>query len=46
MKLSKMSHDHQMVVLNYSPHVLTGILKSLLCKGLNLVISPDKLEYS
>ena len=46
MKLSKISHDHQMVVFNYSPHVLTGILKSLLCKGLNLVISPDKLEYS
>ena len=43
---SKMSHDPQKVIFNYSSHVLTESEKSLLCKGLNFAIPPDKLEYS
>ena len=41
-----MSHDPQKVIFNYSSHVLTESEKSLLCKGLNFAIPPDKLEYS
>ena len=43
---SKTSHDPQKVIFNYSSHVLTESAKSLLCKGLNFAIPPDKLEYS
>ena len=43
---SKTSHDPQKVILNYSSHVLTESEKSLLCKGLNFAIPPDKLEYA
>ena len=43
---SKTSHDPQKVIFNYSSHVLTESEKSLLCKGLNFAIPPDKLEYS
>ena len=41
-----MSQDPEKVVFNYSSHVLTESEKSLLCKGLNFVIPPGKLEYS
>ena len=43
---SKTSHDPQKVIFNYSSHVLTESEKSLLWKGLNFAIPPDKLEYS
>ena len=43
---SKTSHDPEKLIVNYSSHVLTGKEKSLLCKGLNFTIPPDKLEYS
>ena len=43
---SKMSHNPQKVVFNYYSHVLTESGKSLLCKGLNFAIPPDKLKYS
>ena len=43
---SKTSHDPQKVIFNYSSHVLTESEKSLLCKGLNFAIPPDKLEHS
>ena len=43
---SKTSHDPQKVIFNYSSHVLTESEKSLLCKGLNFAIPPDKLEYA
>ena len=42
---SKTSHDTKKVIFNYSSHVLTESEKSLLCKGLNFAILPDKLEY-
>ena len=45
-KSSKMSHNPQKVILNYSSHVLSESEKSLLCKGLNFTIPTDKLEYS
>ena len=43
---SKTSRDPQKVLFNYSSHVLTESEKSLLCKGLNFAIPPDKLESS
>ena len=43
---SKTSHDPEKVICNYFFHVLTESEKSLLCKGLNFAIPPDKLEYS
>ena len=43
---SKTSHDPQKVIFNYSSHVSTESEKSLLCKGLNFAIPPDKLEYA
>ena len=43
---SKMSHNPQKVIFNYSSNVLTESEKILLCKGLNFAIPPDKLEYS
>ena len=43
---SKTSHNPQKVIFNYSSHVLTESEKSLLCKGLNFAIPPDKLEYA
>ena len=42
----KTSHDPQKVIFNYSSHALTECEKSLLCKGLNFAIPPDKLECS
>ena len=43
---SKTSHDPEKGIFNYSSHVLTNSEKSLLCKGLNFAIPPDKLECS
>ena len=43
---SKTSNDPQKVIFNYSSHVLRESEKSLLYKGLNFAIPPDKLEYS
>ena len=43
---SKVSHDPQKVIFNYSSHVLTESEKSLLCKGLKFDFPPDKLQYS
>ena len=40
------SHDPEKVIFNYSSHVLTESEKSLLCKGLNFAIPPNKLQYS
>ena len=43
---STTSNDPQKVIFNYSSHVLRESEKSLLYKGLNFAIPPDKLEYS
>ena len=45
-KSSKTLHDPEKVIYNCSSHVLKENEKSLLCKGLNFAIPPDKLEYS
>ena len=45
-KSSKTLHDPEKVIFNCSSHVLKESEKSLLCKGLNFAIPPDKLEYS
>ena len=46
LELSKVSHDPDKIIFNYSSYTLTKSDKSLLCKGLNFAIPPDKLEYS
>ena len=46
LELSKFLHDLDKILFNYSSYTLTKSEKSLLCKGLNFAISPDKLEYS
>ena len=46
LEVSKVSHDPDKIIFNYSSYNLSKSEKSLLCKGLNFVISPDKLEYS
>ena len=45
-KSSKTLHDPEKVIYNCSSHVLKENEKSLLCKGLNFAIPPDKLECS
>ena len=44
--VSKVSNDLDRISFNYSSHNLSKIEKSLLCKGLNIAIAPNKLEYS
>ena len=46
LEVSKVSHDPDKIIFNYSSHELSKSEKSLLCKGLNFAIPPDKLEYS
>ena len=46
LEVSKVSHDHDKIIFNYSSHELSKREKSLLCKGLNFAIPSDKLEYS
>ena len=46
LEFSKVSHDLNKVILNYSSYTLSKSEKSLLCKGLNVALPPDKLEYS
>ena len=43
---SKTSHEPQKLIFNYPSHVLTESEKSLLCKGQNFAIPPNKFEYS
>ena len=46
LEVSKASHDPDEIIFNYSSDNLSKTEKSLLCKGLNLAIPPDELEYS
>ena len=46
LEVPKVSHDPDKIILNYSSQKLSKSEKSLLCKGLNFAIPPDKLEYS
>ena len=46
LEFSKVSHDPDQIIFNYSPYTLSKSEKGLLCKGLNFAIPPDKLEYS
>ena len=46
LEVSKVSHDPNKIIFNYSSHNISKSEKSLLCKGLNFAIPPDKLEYS
>ena len=46
LEVSKVSHDPDEIIFNYSSYNLSKSEKSLLCKGLNFAIPPDKLEYS
>ena len=46
LEVSKVSHDPDKIIFNYSSYNLSKSEKSLLCKGLNFAIPPDKLEYS
>ena len=45
LEFSKVSHDPDKIIFNYSSYTLTKSEKRLLCKGLNFAIPPDKLEY-
>ena len=46
LEVPKVSHDPDKIIFNYSSQKLSKSEKSLLCKGLNFAIPPDKLEYS
>ena len=46
LEVSKVSHDSEKIIFNYSSHMFSKSEKSSLCKGLNFAIPPDKLEYS
>ena len=46
LEVSKVSHDPDKIIFNYSSHKLSKSEKSLLCKGLTFAIPPDKLEFS
>ena len=46
LEFSKVSHDPDKIIFNYSSYALSKIEKSLFCKGLKFAIQPDKLEYS
>ena len=45
LEVSKVSHDPNEIIFSYSSYNLSKSEKSLLPKGLNLAISPNKLEY-
>ena len=46
LEVSKVSHDPDKIIFNYSSYNLSKSKKRVLCKGLNFAIPPDKLEYS
>ena len=46
LEVSKGSHDPDEIIFNYFSYNLSKSDKSLLCKGLNFPIPPDKFEYS
>ena len=46
LEVSKVSHDPDEIIFNYSSNNLSKGEKSLHCKSLNFAIPPDKLEYS
>ena len=46
LEVSKVSHDPDSIIFNGSFYNLSKSEKSLLCKGLNFSIPPDKIEYS
>ena len=46
LEVSKVSHDPDKIIFNYSSYNLSKSAKCVLCKGLNFAIPPDKLEYS
>ena len=46
LEFSKVSHDLNTIIFNYSSYTLSKSEKSLLCKDLKFAIPPDKLEYS
>ena len=46
LEFSKFSYDPDKIIFNYSSYTLLKSEESLLCKGLNFAIPPDKLEYS
>ena len=45
LEVSKVSHDPNEIIFSYSSYNLSKSEKSLLPKGLNLAIPPNKLEY-
>ena len=46
LEVSKISHDTDKTIFNYSSYNLSKSEKKLFCTGLNFAIPPDKLEYS
>ena len=46
LEIFKVSYDPEEIIFNYSSYNLSRSEKSLLCKGLNFAIPPDKFEYS
>ena len=44
--ISETSHNPEKVIFNFSSHELSEYEKSLLCKGLNFVIPPKRLDYA
>ena len=44
LEISKVSHDPDKIIFNYSSHKLSKSEKSLLCKGLNVAIPPENLN--
>ena len=44
--LENSSHDPDKVIYNFSDYKLTESEKSVLCKGLEFAIPPNKLEYA
>ena len=45
LEVSKVSYDQDEIIFNYTSYNLSKSEKSLLCKGLNFAVPPDKLEY-
>ena len=46
LEFSKVSHDLDKIIFNYSSYTLSKSEESLPCKGLNFASPPDELEYS
>ena len=46
LEFSKVSHDADKIIFNYSSYTLSKSEKRLLCKGANFAIPPDNFEYS